>query len=107
MYEQEVGPIPAGLFVLHHCDNPCCINPEHLYTGTHADNTRDMVVRGRAPGNSMPGVRNPATKLTEAQVSQIRAMRESGTSYRQIARAVGTISFQQVANICKGHCWAP
>lgn len=41
------GPIPEGKLVLHHCDNPRCINPDHLYLGTDADNVRDREARGR------------------------------------------------------------
>lgn len=46
-YEDEVGPIPAGLLVLHKCDNPACYNVDHLYLGTQRDNMRDRDTRGR------------------------------------------------------------
>jgi hypothetical protein len=51
-YEISVGVIPDGLKVLHHCDNPPCVNPAHLFVGTHADNVRDREAKGR--GNSVP-----------------------------------------------------
>jgi len=47
-WEQENGPIPAGLLVLHRCDTPPCINPEHLFLGTQSDNMRDSKAKGRS-----------------------------------------------------------
>lgn len=70
-YETWVGPIPKGHVVRHKCDNPPCINPEHLETGTVADNVTDRVARGR--NNSLRGEDHPGAKLTDEQVCEIRA----------------------------------
>ena len=52
-YELENGPVPKGLWVLHHCDQPACVRPSHLYAGTPKRNSRDSVVRGRHPKKNL------------------------------------------------------
>lgn len=47
-WELQVGPVPKGLWLLHHCDNPPCVNARHLFLGTNADNMRDMISKGRS-----------------------------------------------------------
>lgn len=63
-----------GLVVMHTCDNPPCINPEHLRLGTQQDNSKDMVNKGR----QARGITNGRAKLTEQQVLEIRASTKSG-----------------------------
>jgi len=54
-YTWMIGPIPEGLFVCHHCDNPGCCRPDHLFLGTHQDNMEDARRKGRAvPGHTVP-----------------------------------------------------
>lgn len=71
-YETWVGPIPDGLIVRHKCDNPPCINPEHLETGTYADNAHDRDSRGRDGIAKITGDLSSSAKLTDAQVRDIR-----------------------------------
>jgi hypothetical protein len=68
---------PGDLILRHTCDNPRCCNLNHLIPGTRADNNKDMVERGRHGRSSLPGERNPAAKLTQEQVLDIRADRRS------------------------------
>jgi hypothetical protein len=67
-YAEFVGPIPPGMLVCHRCDNPGCVNPDHLFLGTAADNMSDKASKGR----SMRGEKNHTTKLDEANVKLIK-----------------------------------
>lgn len=63
-YEAAFSPIPIGLYVLHHCDVPSCVNPAHLFLGTQRDNIQDMDSKGRGRRGIFPGESAPAAKLT-------------------------------------------
>ena len=97
----EHGSIPDGLHVLHHCDNRKCVNPDHLWLGTHADNMRDMAEKGRAASNPQPGETNGRAKLTEADIPAIRA---DNRFLRVIAAEYG-VSPKQISRIKRRERW--
>lgn len=68
------GPIPPGLKVLHACDNPPCMNLAHFFLGTMADNTADMMAKGRDRHGVLLGEAHGRAKLSEAQVHEIRRL---------------------------------
>jgi HNH endonuclease len=102
-WEIERGPIPPGLHVLHHCDNPPCRNIEHLFLGTNLDNVADKVAKGRQDRTSYPGESNGNVKLSGAQVLQIRAIPASITQ-REIAALYG-VSRETVSKIRLRKTW--
>ena len=102
-YRLENGVIPEGLVVRHKCDNPPCVNPNHLEIGTKKDNTRDMMERGRnkyiAPP-PRPGEENPMAKLTNQQVEEIAKRVWEGEKRKDLAITYG-VSRQTVDNCVK------
>ncbi len=101
-YAYYHGIDPGERFVCHHCDNPLCINPDHLFLGTPADNSADMVAKGRSLRQS--GSRNHASKLTEPLVLDVVAKIRQGMNNKQIAEAL-PVSHSSVSLIRLGKIW--
>lgn len=72
-YEMRNGPIPAGLVVMHSCDNPSCVNPDHLSAGSQSQNIIDAFTKGRKFSPVPSGERNKRSKLTLEQAKFIKA----------------------------------
>lgn len=100
-YLIHVGNIPDGMIVCHACDNPGCVNPAHLFIGSPAENTHDMLSKGRG---GMRNLRNGRAKITEDDVRQIRILRAQGVRSRVLADRYG-ISSSMVDNIVRRHSW--
>jgi len=95
------GEIPHGMCACHHCDVPSCINPDHLFIGTLADNVADKTKKNRC-GNY--GTLNPASRYTESQIYEVISLRKSGWFYKDIAKKFKT-SKESVRRICIGETW--
>lgn len=109
------GPIPPGKWVLHKCDTPLCCKPDHLYLGTAIDNSRDMKERGRSATGDKNGMRKHPerhvsgedcnlTRLTAAQVREIRQLRAEGWTYPQIGERYG-VHEQTIGQIIRRVTW--
>ena len=99
------GAIPEGLHILHHCDNPPCVNFRHLFLGTQADNNADRTSKGQSIGISRPGELNPNAKLTQADVATIRAFYADGTAtLGALGREYG-VTGTNITDIVRGRTW--
>lgn len=101
-WELHSGEIPNGLCVLHRCDNPKCVNPNHLFLGTHKDNSIDMIKKGRGTILSLrfQGETHPRAKLTNAEVKRIRELFELGELQRNLAEMFG-VKQKQISRIVR------
>ena len=86
-YALLVGKIPEGHLVCHHCDNPPCCNPAHLFAGTSQDNVSDCISKGRT--NPVKGIESPMAKLSESEVLEIISLKRSGLTQSDIATRFG------------------
>lgn len=94
IYKLKQRAIPAGMFVCHHCDNPPCFNPEHLYLGTPQTNSDDCITRGRSPHMRF-------TALSADDISDIRGAISSGHSPDELI-AKYKISWTRLLKIARG-----
>lgn len=101
-YEEYYGTVvPSHLFVCHHCDNPPCVRPDHLFLGTTQENTADKVAKGR----QSLGEKHGRAKITENDVRVIRRLyKEGGVSQAKLAARFG-ITQIQVSHICLHRAW--
>ena len=98
-YKMKHGFIPDGMKVCHHCDNPSCVNPNHLFTGTQKDNMRDAAKKKRL--GKAKGSRNGYAKLTE---EQIPAIRKDTRYHKKIAKDYN-VTRSVISGIKRGYSW--
>ena len=111
MHEAYNGPIPSGFSVCHHCDNPLCANPAHLFLGTQSDNIHDAMSKGRMAGFLRYPDRRPRGEsqghsvLVESQVREIRCEYSfNKTGYKRLARKYG-VSPTTIYDIVHTRTW--
>lgn len=103
-YTLATGEDPGVLWVLHHCDNPLCCNPSHLYLGTVKDNAADAKARNRYNPPCLAGPDNPRAKMTAEQVEHVRALFAQGKSNVAIGQLLG-VHHSTISKIRTGATW--
>lgn len=117
-WSHHKGEIPNKMCVLHRCDNPACVNPDHLFLGTMNDNMQDMIAKGRDrkatgdksasrlhPETRCRGENKPAAKLKSVDIPVIRRMISEGMPHRAIA-SIFKVSKPQISYIKNGQTWS-
>lgn len=97
--------VPKGLLVLHHCDNPSCVNPDHLFLGTAKDNTQDMVKKGRKGYNNIGGERHPKARLDNEKVIQIRELYATKKYTQKELGKIFKVGGRQIGYIVNNQSW--
>jgi HNH endonuclease len=102
-WEIHIGKIPDGIFVLHKCDNRACVNPDHLFLGTAADNMHDRKAKNRY--KSQVGSLNTNSVLSEADIVEIFRLKKSGMKQSEIAFKFGMCK-QSISRILLRELWS-
>ena len=104
-YRETLGDIPPGMFVCHHCDNPICCNPSHLFLGTPSDNSADMWAKGRHKPFTPLGDDHPRARLTAAVIPEIRRLCAERMTHREVAAMFG-VCRSTITSVIRGWTWA-
>jgi hypothetical protein len=102
-YELNCGKIPKGMYICHHCDNPRCVNPDHLFLGTQTDNMRDMVNKGRTAKQF--GEHNGNAKLSWKKVRKIRTLYATKKYIQDDLAKLFNVGRSAVGYILQGVTW--
>lgn len=102
-YEIFVGKIPDGKWVLHKCDNPKCINPNHLFLGNRQDNVNDRQIKNR--NKPINGELNPNCKHTLKQIYEIKRLYSEGKTMRELSKLYGYKGHKTIFDIIHGKRW--
>lgn len=103
-YLLHYGVDPKEKSVLHHCDNPPCVCPDHLFAGTQKENMQDMIKKGRRTQPDVSGTRNGRAKISEKDVLFIREHYRNGMKGKDLASRFG-VSVSTIKRIWKGENW--
>lgn len=99
------GPIPDGIETCHTCDVPACVRPDHLFLGTHTDNVRDMIAKGRRYTGSRAQISEAhASVLTAEMAEELRKRHAAGVTPKQLATDFG-IKKSNVWHVLRGESW--
>lgn len=101
------GPIPAGMNVCHRCDNPPCVNPNHLFLGTASDNQQDSMRKGRKHVNAtLPATRGERHWKNKLTLEQVRIIKSRASEPRTVLGREFGVRRQYISNIICGRKWA-
>jgi len=98
------GAIPGGMCVLHKCDNPSCVNPDHLFLGTLSDNMQDCFNKGRGKIPDLTGTKHHQAKLNDDKVIRIRRLLKYGFTGRSISKLF-KVAETTISEIKRGNLW--
>ena len=105
-WELANGKIKKGLWVLHKCDNPKCVNPKHLFLGTQTENMRDAVSKGRLHGSGVRGEAQGSSRLKEGDVLAIRRLLSDGKVRQTVIAKMFNVTPTAILFIKKGKTWS-